>query len=81
MKICIEGSLSIFGTPSDILSQMQEARYFDSPKGDGYIQTITADVKRCFEVDLNIQGDTYEERAESLLRELASHNLIKIEEE
>lgn len=81
MTVKIPGYSSLVGTPKVIVNLMQDARFFDAPAGDDYIETIIADVERCFEVVLNVKGNSYEERAESLLRELAKHNIIVIEEE
>ena len=81
MTVKIPGYSSVSGRPEIIVSLMQEARLFDAPVGDDYIEVIVADVERCFEVVLEVKGDSYEERSESLLRELAKHNINKIEEE
>lgn len=81
MTVTIPGYSSIMGQPTTILEVMQHARMFDSPEGDAYIDTVVADVKRLYEVNLIVTGDTYEQRAESLLREMAKANLINIEEE
>lgn len=81
MTVTIPGYSSITGQPTTILAVMQEARMFDSHKGDAYIDTVVSDVKRLFDVKLIIKGDTYAQRAESLLKEMAKANLINIEEE
>lgn len=81
MTVTIKGQATLTGSPEVILSVMQEARYFDAPKGEEYIQTVVADVDRCFGIKLQVEGETYQERAESLLKELAKHDMVKIEEE
>ena len=81
MTVTIPGYSSIIGQPTTILAVMQEARMFDAPKGDAYIDTVVADTKRLYDVNLTVTGDTYEQRAESLLREMAKADLITIEEE
>ena len=81
MTVTIPGYSTLTGQPAAILKLMQEARFFDTPEGDEYIQTIVKDSERLFGITLKVEGETYEERAESLLREMAAHNLIKIEEE
>lgn len=81
MTVTIPGYSSITGHPITILTVMQNARMFDSPKGDAYIDAVVADTKRLYGVKLTVTGDTYGERAESLLREMAKADLIKIEEE
>lgn len=81
MTVTIPGYSSISGNPEAIIKLMQEARLFDSPTGDDYINCIVQAAWRCFGVALQITGDTYKERAECLLRELAKNNMIYIEEE
>ena len=81
MKITIEGYTTLTGNPVVILKLMQEARVFDKLTGDEYIESVKETAQRCFDTTLNVEGDTYEERAESLLREMAKAKMIKIEEE
>ena len=81
MKVLVEGHTTISGNPVAFLSIMQDARFFDQLTGDEYIESVKEIAQRCFGADLKVQGSTYEERAESLLREMAAHNMIKIEEE
>ena len=80
MIVTIPGYSTIIGRPERILSVMQEARMFDSHKGDAYINAIKETAKRLFDVDLNVEGETYAERAESLLLEMAKNKMIIIEE-
>ena len=79
MKIKIEGYNTITGTPEAILQVMQDARYI--PVQGDYIEATQEIMHRCFDIDLNITGETHAERAESLLREMARANMIEIEEE
>lgn len=81
MKVTIPGYSTIIGRPERILSVMQEARIFDSQKGDAYINSIRETAKRLFDIDLNVEGETYAERAESLLLEMAKNNMVILEEE
>lgn len=82
MKVMIEGYSTLIGSPAAILSLMQEARIFEEPKsGDEYIKQVSEDMKRGFDIDLHITGNTLNDRAESLLRELAKNEMITIEEE
>ena len=80
MTVKIPEYSTLIGSPTTILRLMSEARFFDHPEGDDYIQTVQADAKR-LDIDLEVAGDTYEERAESLLKAMAANNMIIIEEE
>lgn len=80
MTVTIPGYSSLSGNPAAILKLMQSARFFDSPEGDTYIEEVVKDFRRGYGIHLQVTGDTYEERAESLLNELAKHDIIKIEE-
>ena len=81
MKITIPTYSSITGTPEAILQIMQDARFFETATGDDYIDAIMHDSWRFFGIGLHVTGNTYAERAESLLREMAKANMITIEEE
>lgn len=81
MTVNIPGYSSLSGRPEVVLSLMQKARVFNSLEGDEYIQSIQETAQRCFNIALDVKGDTYEERAESLLREMAAHDMIVIKEE
>ena len=81
MKVTIEGHTTLSGNPATILYLMQEARIFDELTGDEYIESIKDTAQRCFDITLNVKGNDYQERAESLLREMAKAKMIKIEEE
>lgn len=79
MTITIPGYSTLTGNPATILQLMQHARVFDELTGDEYIETVKENALRCFGEDLQVTGETYAQRAESLLHELAKHNLITIE--
>ena len=81
MKISIPGYSTITGTPEAILQVMQDARLFDHPTEEDYIKTIMQDSWRLYGIGLHVSGDTYAERAESLLREMNRTHMINIEEE
>lgn len=81
MKITIPTYSSITGTPEAILQVMQDARFFETATGDDYIDAIRNESWRFFGIGLQVTGDTYAERAESLLREMHKNNMINIEEE
>lgn len=81
MKITIPTYSSITGTPEAILQIMQDARFFETATGDDYIAAIQHDSWQFFGIGLQVTGETYAERAESLLREMAKANMITIEEE
>lgn len=79
MKVKIDGYSTITGTPEAILQVMQDARYMPMP-GD-YIEGVQEAVHRFFDIDLQVEGNTQAERAESFLREMAKANMLTIEEE
>jgi hypothetical protein len=81
MKVTIPDYSTITGTPEAILQVMQDARFFDHPTGDDYIETIAHEAWQFFGIGLQVTGETHAERAESLLREMAKANMITIEEE
>ena len=81
MKISIEGYTSLAGTPTAILQLLQDARIFDTASGNDLIEEIVHTAWRCFGVGLQVDGNNYSERAESLLREMARANMITIEGE
>lgn len=78
MTVTIPGYSSLTGTPEVILGLMQTARFFDAPEGDEYIESVKADAKRCLGITLETTGDTYQERAESLLRSMAKNHMITL---
>ena len=57
------------------------ARIFDEVTGDAYIKSIQEAVQRGFGITLHVEGETYEKRAESLLRSMANNNMINIQED
>lgn len=81
MTVTIPGYSSISGRPEVVLKLMQEARFLNQLEGDEYIESVKETAQRCFNIALDVKGETYEERAESLLKEMAAHNMITIEEE
>lgn len=82
MRVTIEGYTTLTGKPETILQAMKDARIFDSGIGDeDCIRAIQQTAWRCFGESLEVEGTTIEERAESLIRELAAHDMITIEEE
>lgn len=81
MTIKIPGYSTLTGRPATILKLMQSARFFDSPEGDAYIEAVVKDCRRAYGIKLNVEGETYDERAESLLRELDRHDFIIITQE
>lgn len=81
MKITIPGYSTLTGTPETILRLMQDARMLDEIGGDELIESITRTAWRVFGIGLQVTGDTYAERAESLLREMNKNHMINIEEE
>lgn len=81
MKITIPGYSTLTGTPETILRLMQDARMLDEIGGDELIESITRTAWRAFGIGLQVTGDTYAERAESLLREMNKNHMINIEEE
>lgn len=81
MKVSIPGYTSITGSPEAILRVMHNARMMDDLAGDDLIQEIQRTAWRAFGIGLQVKGDTYAERAESLLREMDKANMLIIEEE
>lgn len=81
MRITIPGYSTLTGTPETILRLMQDARKLDDKSGDDLIEEIRRTAWRAFGIGLQVQGETYAERAESLLREMDKNSMVKIEEE
>ena len=81
MRVHIEGYTTLTGTPAAILRVMQDARIFDNLAGDKLIDEIRHTAWRCFGVSLNVTGETYSDRAESLLREMEKSGMMRIEED
>lgn len=81
MKITIPGYSTISGTPETILQVMQDARILDDISGDELIEEITQTAWRAFGIGLQVTGENYSERAESLLREMHKNHMINIEED
>lgn len=81
MKVTIPGYGTLTGSPVTLLRLMQDARVFDKKGGDDLIEEIRVTLWRFFGIELQVTGDTMAERAESLLREMAKKEIVKIEEE
>lgn len=81
MKVTIPGYSTLTGSPEAILRLLQDARRLDDLGGDDLINEISHTAWRAFGVGLQVSGDTYAERAESLLREMDKNHMINIEEE
>lgn len=80
MTVRIPGYSTLTGSPKAILQLLEQARIWDKVEGDDYINSIIETVERLWEYRLKVTGDTYEQRAQSLLEELDKYGLIKIEE-
>lgn len=81
MKVHVFGYTTLTGSPVAIMKMMQDARIFDDLEGDDLINDIKNTAWRAFGVALQVTGDTYAERAESLLREMHKNHMINIEED
>ena len=81
MTIKVHGYTTLTGRPATILRLLEETRILDKAEGDDYINSIVEAVGRLWEHRLEVTGETYEERANSLLRELDRYGLITIIEE
>lgn len=79
MTIRVPGYTTLTGRPETILRLLEEARIFDKAEGNDYINSIIDAVWELWEYRLEVTGDTYEERAVSLLQELDKYGLITIE--
>lgn len=80
MTVKVPGYSTLTGRPETILRLLEETRIWDKAEGDDYINSIIEAVERLWEYRLEVTGDTYEQRAMSLLKELAKYGLITIEE-
>lgn len=81
MRVTIPGYTTLAGSPATILKLMQTARVFDQLTGDEYIKGVQEAAWRAFGIRLSVNGDTYAERAQSLLEAMAENEMITIEEE
>ena len=81
MKVTIPGYSTLTGTPEAILRILQDARMMDDLSGDNLIDEISSTAWRAFGIGLQVTGDTYAQRAESLLREMDKNHMLIIEEE
>ena len=80
MTVRVPGYTSLTGRPETILRLLEETRIWDKVEGNDYIDSIIEAVARLWEYRLEVTGDTYEERAMSLLTELDKYGLIEITE-
>lgn len=80
MTVRVHGYTTLTGRPETILRLLEETRIFDKAEGDDYINSIIEAVERLWEYRLEVTGDTYEQRALSLLKELDKYGLITIVE-
>ena len=80
MTINVSGFTTLTGRPETLLRLLEETRIWDNATGDDYIVSIVEAVERLWGHRLEVTGDTYEQKAMSLLRELDKYGLIKIEE-
>lgn len=79
MTVKVPGYSTLTGTPEAILSVMQAASFTPEISED-YIKSVQEHAQRFFGIHLDITGETYAERAESLLRALANHHMIELTE-
>ena len=80
MTVKVPGYTTLTGRPEAILRLLEETRIWDNVSGDDYINSIIEAVERLWGYRLEVTGETYEQRAKSLLKELDKYGLIKIEE-
>lgn len=82
MKVTIEGYTTLTGNPEAILQLIRDSQIFNPDMStEDCIESIQHTAWRCFGTNLEVEGDTTAERAESLLRAMEENNMIKIEEE
>ena len=81
MTVHIPGFSTLTGKPVTILRLMREARFFaDVQSDEEYIELMQQSAWRIFNVNLDVEGSTIDQRAESLLRSMADNGLIKLAE-
>lgn len=80
MTINVSGYTTLTGRPEVLLRFLEESRIWDNADGDDYIVSIVEAVEQLWGHQLEVSGNTYEQKAMSLLRELDKYGLIKIEE-
>ena len=78
MTVRVPGYTTLTGRPETILRLLEETRIWDKAEGNDYIDSIIEAVERLWEYRLEVTGDTYEKRANSLLKELDKYGLIEI---
>lgn len=80
MTINVSGYTTLTGKPETLLRLLEETRIWDNADGEDYVVSIVEAVEQLWGYRLEVTGDTYEQKAMSLLRELDKYGLIKIEE-
>lgn len=80
MTINVSGYTTLTGSPTTLLRLLEETRIWDNADGEDYVVSIVEAVEQLWGYRLEVTGDTYEQKAMSLLRELDKYGLIKIEE-
>ena len=79
MTIHIPGYTTLTGNPITLVRLMQDNRRFDADEPlEVFIETLQRDIWRLENKTVQVSGDTLEERADSLLREMAEAGLINI---
>ena len=78
----VPGGESYFGnTRLEILEQMKESGIFVAEKSiEEYLDFLVDSAKRYYDIDLVVEGDSVDERAESLTRALERHDLMRVRE-
>ena len=79
MTVTVPGYTTLTGRPETILRILEDTQMWDSATGDAYIEKVQEAVERTRDIHLQVEGSTYEQRAKSLLHELARNGLINIE--
>lgn len=79
MTIHIPGYTTLTGNPITLVRLIQDNRRFDADEPlEVFIETLQRDIWRLENKTVQVSGDTLEERADSLLREMAKAGLINI---
>ena len=82
MKVKLNGK-TLEGSPVEILQGLMERAFFLREDMDvyNYLEALKDNARRFFGEELNITGNTVEEKAESAIREMARIGMLKIIEE
>ena len=79
MTVKVPGLSTLTGTPEIILSILETVGFgSDIGTGDAYIKSVQESARHFFDIRLEVTGETYAERAESLLRALARNDMIEL---